>query len=59
MLKACKVCHIITEQNVCPVCSSEVEKDWQGYCIILDHSRSVLAKKQNITYNGKYALKVR
>lgn len=60
-MKACKVCHMLTEGELCPRpgCGGELTKDWQGYVVILDWSRSKIAKRMNITYNGTYALKVR
>jgi transcription elongation factor SPT4 len=60
-MKACKQCHLITETEVCPRpgCGGELSRDWQGYVVILDYSRSVIAEKMNITFNGSYALKVR
>lgn len=58
-MKACKNCHMITEQDKCPNCNGELSKEWQGYVIILDHTRSEIAKKMNINVNGKFALKVR
>ncbi len=59
MLKACKKCRMITEENECPSCGEEVSKNWQGYLIILDYENSAIAKAMGITENGKYALKVR
>lgn len=58
---ACRMCHrIVEEGNVCPVCSSsDLSNEWQGYVIIIDPSRSNIAKKLNIDTPGKYAIKVR
>jgi DNA-directed RNA polymerase subunit E" len=50
---------MLTEQDSCPNCNSALSKEWQGYVIILDHSRSRIAQKMNINVNGKFALKVR
>ncbi len=58
-MKACKNCHMITEQDKCPNCGGELSKEWQGYVIILDYKHSEIAKKMNIFVNGKFALKVR
>ncbi|MFA5771833.1 MAG: transcription elongation factor subunit Spt4 [Thermoplasmata archaeon] len=58
-MKACKNCHMITDQEKCPNCSGELSKEWQGYCIILDYTRSEIAKKLQITNNGRYALRIR
>jgi DNA-directed RNA polymerase subunit E" len=59
LLKACKHCSFITEEDVCPLCSNQTSKDWQGYVIIIDHSKSEIAKRMGINVNGKFALKVR
>jgi DNA-directed RNA polymerase subunit E" len=57
--KACKHCSFITEEDVCPLCGNPTSKDWQGYVIIIDHSKSEIAKGMGINVNGKFALKVR
>ena len=57
-IKACKNCNRLIEEDSCP-CGGELSKEWQGYLIILDHSRSEIAKKMNIKTNDKFALKVR
>ncbi|MFL2958744.1 MAG: transcription elongation factor subunit Spt4 [Candidatus Thalassarchaeaceae archaeon] len=44
---------------ICPHCpSSPVTTDWQGLVVILNPSRSEVAKRLNITRPGNYALKV-
>ena len=58
-LKACKVCRLITEEDKCPKCGDKTSREWQGYLIMVDHSRSEIAKKVGINADGKYALKVR
>lgn len=50
---------MLTESDKCPNCSGGLSKEWQGYVIIVDHSRSKIARKMNINVNGKFALKVR
>ncbi|NLX47822.1 MAG: DNA-directed RNA polymerase, subunit E'' [Euryarchaeota archaeon] len=57
--KACKACFAITEEDKCPLCGGETSKDWQGYVVIVDHTKSEIAKRMNIDKNGKFALKVR
>jgi len=59
LLKACKNCSFITEEDVCPLCGNQTSKEWQGYVIIIDHTRSEIAKRMGINVNGKFALKVR
>lgn len=58
-MKACKVCHQLTEENVCPTCHSPTSKTWQGYVIVQDPKKSRIARRMNIKNAGKYALKVR
>lgn len=59
IVKACKVCSLITEDDVCPVCGGATSREWQGYVVIMDHSRSEIARKMGIQSNGKFALRVR
>jgi len=58
-MKACKNCHLLTEQGKCPGCGGPLSKDWKGYLIMMDYSKSKIAKKMNIDVNGKFALRVR
>ena len=57
-LNACKNCHILTSENICPHCAVPTSKRWRGYVIIRDPSKSQIAEKMNIKKPGKYALKV-
>ena len=57
--RACKKCCFITEEDKCPLCGSESSKDWQGYVVILDHTKSEIARRIGIHVNGKFALRVR
>ncbi|MEM2838993.1 MAG: transcription elongation factor subunit Spt4 [Thermoplasmata archaeon] len=57
--KACKQCSLITEQDTCPICGSPTSKEWQGYVVILDYTKSEIAKRMGINANGKFALRVR
>lgn len=57
--KACKECSFITDEDVCPRCGGETSRDWQGYVIIVDHTKSEIAKKMGVEANGRYALRVR
>ncbi|PKK86381.1 MAG: DNA-directed RNA polymerase subunit E [Thermoplasmata archaeon HGW-Thermoplasmata-1] len=57
--RACKICHAITEQEICPKCQVQTGKNWHGYVVIFDPERSKVANKMNIKVPGKYALKVR
>ena len=58
-MKACKRCHILTDNNVCAFCNSPTSDQWQGYVIIIDPMRSRIAQAMGIEMPGKYALKVR
>jgi len=58
-LNACKVCNYITEESVCPLCGGQTSKEFQGYLIIVDHTKSGIAKQMGINVNGKFALRVR
>ena len=58
---ACTECHLILEDGVdmclrCP--SAKVSTDHQGYVIIMNASRSEIAKRLEVELPGKYALKV-
>ncbi len=58
--KACRVCKIVTNENICPVCkNSELSEDFSGFVIILDPEKSQLAEKMKIEEAGRYALKIR
>lgn len=58
-LRACKVCRKITEEDKCSTCGDKTSREWQGYLIMVNHTRSEIGKKVGIDANGKYALKVR
>lgn len=58
-MKACKNCHQLTEEAVCPVCHSPTSKTWQGYVVVADPKKSKIARRMNVKTPGKYALKVR
>lgn len=59
-MRACRDCHMVTDDDTCPACkSTDLSKDWLGYAVILDAEQSIIAKKMNITHAGRYALKVR
>lgn len=59
VMKACTGCLFLSEEDRCPICEGDTTRDWQGFVIILDFSRSEIAKKMGFRHNGKYALKVR
>ena len=57
--KACKKCSRITEEDVCPFCGGQTSKEWQGYLVVVDYTKSEIAQRMGITTNGKFALRVR
>ena len=58
--KACRKCHYITEESICPNCrSTDLSEDFSGLVIIFDPERSIIAKTMNIKRKGRYAIKVR
>lgn len=57
--KACKECSFVSDMDVCPRCGGETSREWQGYLVVTDYTKSDIAKKMGITSNGKYALRVR
>ena len=57
--RACKQCSRITEEETCPICGGQTSKEWQGYLVVIDYTKSDIAKKMGITSNGKFALRVR
>ena len=59
VLKACKDCSFISEDDVCPRCGGQTSKDWQGYLAVMDFETSAIAQRMGLSDNGKYALKVR
>lgn len=59
VFRACKKCSFISEEANCPRCGEATSKEWQGYVVILDHTKSEIARRMGITSNGKFALRVR
>ena len=59
VFRACKNCSLITEEAECARCGEVTSKEWQGYVVVLDHSKSEIARTMGINKNGKYALRVR
>ena len=57
--RACKACSAMTEEDKCPLCGAETSKEWQGYVVIIDHTKSEIARTMGIHVNGKFALRVR
>ncbi len=67
-LRACKQCHFLTTENICPNCkSTNLSSSFTGIVVILrgrdptedPRKASYIAERLNIDRPGKYALKVR
>ena len=58
-MKACKACHLLSDELQCPACGQATSKNWSGHLTILDPAGSELARAMNIQKPGIYALKVR
>jgi len=58
--KVCRGCHRVVDGETCVVCgTTNLSDDWAGYLVIIDPEHSDVAKKMNISLQGRYALKVR
>jgi DNA-directed RNA polymerase subunit E" len=58
--KACRDCHFISEQNVCPECKSkDLSDDFSGLAIIINPETSSVAKAMGIKKEGRYAIRIR
>ena len=58
-LKACRRCKALTEGSSCPICGSkDLTESWEGVIVIIDPSRSSLAKRLGIERSGMYAFRV-
>lgn len=56
---ACRKCHMLTHDKVCPNDrSTELSTEWSGLIIVLDVKNSNVAQTLNIIVPGRYALKV-
>lgn len=57
--QACRKCHMLTHDKVCPNDrSNELSSEWSGLIIVLDVQHSKVAHTLGITVPGRYALKV-
>ena len=58
---ACSECHLILADGIdqCSRCpSAPVSSDWTGYVVVMNPSRSEIARRLTIDVPGNYALKV-
>ncbi len=57
--KACKICRLIYEGEVCPSCGKkEFSDNIKGKIEIVDPEKSELAKHLKVTKKGVYAIKI-
>jgi len=58
--KAGRITHILTDKDISPLDPKEaLTQSWFGRIIVSDPTKSVIAKKMDITKVGEYAIKVR
>lgn len=60
-MHACRTCRLIitTKDKNCPKCGGEVSDKYSGMIIILDSTKSDVAKLVSVNANGSYAIKVK
>jgi len=58
--RACRNCfYIVPKGTVCPNCKgTSFSTRWSGLLVVIDPSKSQIARKLNIKTKGKYALSV-
>ena len=59
MSKACKQCHLLTEEVQCPNCGGQTSKNWSGLLTIIVFASSLCEGSMMVSKPGTYALKVR
>jgi len=58
--RACRRCHYITEEKVCPNCkSTDLSEDFSGVVFIFNPQNSAIARVLRVEKKGLYAIKVR
>ena len=58
--KVCRSCRVFVNGKKCSMCEgTEFSSTWAGIAIIMDPTKSEVAKKMDVAVPGKYALKVR
>lgn len=56
--KMCKICKRLVTGSKCPICQSDkLNESWKGRVIIIDVSKSKIAKKMKLDAAGEYALR--
>lgn len=59
MMRACKTCMRLMEDERCKQCNVNTSSYWSGYLAIIEPEDSQIAKKMSLKTPGQYALKVR
>ncbi len=63
MVKACKICHLITKDKGASACSNcktnDFSTDYSGEVFIVNPAESEISKRMKIDKPGHYALRVR
>ncbi len=52
-IKYCKVCHNVSDTDVCPICSDDTHRDRTLVCVV-ENVRDVMAIENTQQYNGLY-----
>jgi len=56
--KMCKICKRLVLKDKCPVCQKDkLSETWKGRVIVIDASKSEIAKKMKLDSAGEYALR--
>lgn len=56
--KMCKSCKRLVIGDKCPICQTDkLSETWKGRVIIIDASKSEIAKKMKLDAAGEYALR--
>ena len=58
--KACRECHRLSTERVCPNCKArDLSDDYTGLLLIFDPEGSAIAREMEVKKKGRYALRVR
>lgn len=58
--KVCKKCKLIVEAEECPLCKkNQFSSNFQGTVVIIDPSKSEIARVMGLEAKGEYAIKVK
>jgi len=58
--KACRECHMISNESICPNCkATSLSDDFSGLVIIFNSEGSAIARAMKVKEKGRYAIRVR